>query len=248
VGKLFLIPFIFLLFQIQTRAQGEWNQWRFGWYAGLTFNSGLPIPVTGSALFQSGGGTSSTVSDSLGNLLFYSNGYDIWNHNDILMPDGTGVLGGNVCTQPVFCVPNPSNHNQYYMFTVGAVDNNYQPLIGLHYSVVDMSLEGGLGDVVSGLKNVYIPFGDSAVDQITGVRHANNKDVWIVVRKHVNQTKYLAYLVTASGIDTTPVISSSNLPIRIKMAFGHRHMQEGGDLKVSQDGTHLDCSDSLTEI
>ena len=159
-----------------------------------------------------------------------------------------GFSGGDVCAQPVFCVPNATNHNQYYLFTVGAPDNNNQTLVGLHYSVVDMSLQGGLGDVVSGMKNVYIHYGDSAVNQLTGVRHANNKDVWIIVRKHNKQPEYLAYLITASGIDTTPVISSSSLPIHLKMELGHLQIAEGGDLKISQDGTHLVCSDSLTEI
>jgi uncharacterized protein (TIGR02145 family) len=242
--------FLFILFLIPCHiiAQGEWNQWRFGWYAGLTFNSGIPVGVTGSALTQSSGGTSSTVSDSSGNLLFYSNGYEIWNKNDALMPNGSEILGGDECAQPVFCVPNATNHNQYYLFTVGAHNNNNQTLVGLHYSVVDMSLQGGLGDVVSGMKNVYIHYGDSAVNQLTGVRHANNKDVWIIVRKHKKQPEYLAYLITASGIDTTPVISSSSLPIHLQMVLGHLQDEGGGDLKISQDGTHLVCSDSLTEI
>ncbi|MGA3014350.1 MAG: FISUMP domain-containing protein [Bacteroidales bacterium] len=244
--------FLFILFLIpcHSNAQGEWNQWRFGWYAGLTFNSGIPIGVTGSALTLPAG-TSTTVSDSSGNLLFYSNGDEIWNKNDALMPNGTGLLGAdnNPCAQPVFCVPNETNHNQYYLFTVGGTYNNNQTLVGLHYSVVDMSLQGGLGDVVNGMKNVYIYFGDSAVDQMTGVRHANNKDVWIVVRKHSKQPEYLAYLITASGIDTTPVISSSSLPIHFNMVLGHLRMSNGGDLKISQDATDMVCSDdSLIEI
>ena len=37
---------------------------------------------------------------------------------------------------------------EYYVFMVGDPGNSGDPLIGLHYSVVDMSLQGGLGDVI----------------------------------------------------------------------------------------------------
>ena len=186
----------------------------------------------------------------MGKLLYYSNGFEVFDTTDWFMPNGWGILGGNLCQQPVFSVPVLGNSNQYYLFTVGEPTPSLAPytLVGLHYSLVDMSLRGGLGDVVAGMKNIAIPFGDSAVDQLTGIRHKNNKDVWIVVRKHAKKTEYLAYLVTASGISSTPVVSSSNLPARIYWESPRWKMKRGGDLKISQDGTKLVCSDSLTEI
>src|ERR1039457_697885 len=83
---------------------------------------------------------------------------------------------------------------------------------------------------------------------MTGIRHSNNKDAWIVVRKHGPKTKYLAYLITASGISSSPVVSASNLQTRYMWVSGQLVMARGGDLKISQDGTKLVCSDSLTEI
>jgi len=105
-----------------------------------------------------------------------------------------------------------------------------------------------LGDVVAGMKNIPIPFGDSAVNQLTGIRHHNNKDVWIVVRKHGPEPKYLAYLVSESGISPSPVISNCNIPVHYIFIGGQYLMKRSGDLKISQDGTKLVCSDSLTEL
>jgi uncharacterized protein (TIGR02145 family) len=248
MNKIHCIFFFFLLTPFSLIAQGEWNNWYFGWNAAMTFISGNPVDVSGSALTQSGGGTSTSISDSLGNLLYYSNGYNVWNKNNSMMPNGTGILGGNNCRQPIFSVPKMGNSNQYYLFTVGQPAPTSPPIIGLNYSLIDMTLQGGLGDVVAGMKNISIPFGDSAVDQLTGVRHKNNKDVWVVVRKHSPTSQYLAYLLTATGISSSPVISMSSLATRFYTQDGQIKIKGGGDLKISQDGTKLVCSDSLTEI
>ena len=249
MNKIYCFFFFFLLTPFSLIAQGEWNNWYFGWNAAMTFISGSPVGVSGSALTQGAGGTSTSMSDSLGNLLYYSNGYNVWNKNNSMMPNGIGILGGNYCRQPIFSVPKMGNSNQYYIFTVGQPDPiNGPPLIGLHYSLIDMTLQGGLGDVVAGMKNISIPFGDSAVDQLTGVRHKNNKDVWVVVRKHSPTSQYLAYLVTATGVSSSPVISTSGLATLFYTEGGHIKIKRGGDLKISQDGTKLVCSDSLTEI
>ena len=239
-GLLILLPLLGF-------SQGEWNNWCFGQNAAMKFIAGSPQAVIGSALIQSAGGTSITVSDSLGNLLFSCNGWKIWDRNNAVMPNGSGILGGNICSQPVFCVPKADNPDQYYLFTVGQPDPFSPPIVGLRYSLVDMRLNNGFGDIVNGFKNVIISSGDSAVDQITGTRHKNNKDVWVVVRKHGPQTKYLAYLVSGSGINLTPVVSSSQLPVHFT-TNNPPAWKTGGDLKISPDGTRLVCSDSLTEL
>ncbi|HEY4787816.1 MAG TPA: PKD domain-containing protein, partial [Bacteroidales bacterium] len=240
--------FIFLLTPLVLHSQGEWNNWYFGWMAAATFNSGTPVGVSGSAMKVSGCATSNSISDSLGNLLFYTNGFIVYNNNNLMMPNSIGLSGGNICSQPIFSVQMFGNPKQYYLFTVGESDPTSPPIIGLHYSILDMTLQGGLGDIVVGQKNIPIPIGDSAVNQLTGIRHANNKDVWIVVLRHgAAICQYLAYKVTPAGI-SSPVISTSGLKTRFFQQFGQTRIRQGGDLKISQDGSKLVCSDSLTEI
>lgn len=72
--------FLFLLSPFFLFSQGEFNQWRFGWYAGLDFNFTPPVSVSGSSMYSYF--SSASISDSLGNLLFYSNGESIWNKNN----------------------------------------------------------------------------------------------------------------------------------------------------------------------
>jgi uncharacterized protein (TIGR02145 family) len=226
--------------------QGEFSNWYFGWHAAMKFVSGNPVGLTGSASYASNSSTT-TVSDSTGNLLFYANMWTIWNRNNVIMSNGNGLLGGSLCRQPIFSAPVPGFAQRYYVFTVGNSDIN-GPLVGLHYSVVDMSLQGGLGAVINGQKNLYVPGGDSAVNQLTGTRAQNNKNYWIVVRKHNLVTHYLAYKVDAAGLNITPVVSPTTMNARYRWENGYLFIKKGGDLRISYDGKFLVCHDSLTEI
>jgi hypothetical protein len=76
-------------------SQVEWNNWYFGLRAAMTFNFGSPpVTLTGSVM-NTNGGSSASVSDSSGNLLFYTNGiWGLWNRNNAMMPNGNGLIGG----------------------------------------------------------------------------------------------------------------------------------------------------------
>lgn len=219
-------------------SQGEWNNWYFGANVAMKFINGIPTALPPSPMFMLPGNMSVSVSDSAGNLLFYASGQHVWTKNHIVMPNGTGLLGGiNSTRQPVYAVPVIGSSNQYYLFTVGMAESA-SSLTGLHYSVVDMTLNGGLGDVVPGMKNIPLPLGDSAVNHLTGIRHKNNRDAWIVVFRHGSIQQYLAYPITASGIGN-PVVSASSLP---------NHFYRKGTIKISPDGLNLVCTDSIAEM
>ena len=83
-----------------------------------------------------------TASDTAGNLLFYTDGATVWNANHVPMLNGNG-LNGLGSTQAAIVVPAPLNLNKYYIFTV---DTN-GGVRGFCYNEVDMTLNGGLGDV-----------------------------------------------------------------------------------------------------
>ena len=71
-------------------AQKQGNIWYFGEYAGINFNSGSPVPLGNSAMFQYDG--CATISDDKGKLLFYTNGLTIWNKNHQVMDNGNGYM------------------------------------------------------------------------------------------------------------------------------------------------------------
>ncbi len=239
-NKLFV--FLLLLYNFTGYSQGEFNNWYFGWHAGMTFNTGPPISLPTSPIAQSTLVSGFSISDSAGNFLFCSEGKKIYDKFLNVTPNGAGLLGGGSDCQSAIALQLPGNSRIYYIVTAGHDPGPFGPVIGLYYSVFNMDLNGGLGDIVPGMKNIALPYGDSVVDQLTATRHANNRDYWIVVLNHAKTNNYLAYRLTASGIDPTPVISPTNF--KTKMGF----RSNCGYLKISFDGRHLVCSDSMHEV
>jgi gliding motility-associated-like protein len=207
-------------------AQKQGNVWYFGSNAGISFNAGAPVALTDGALNQSEG--CATIADGNGNLLFYTDGSQIYNRNHVVMPNGSGLLGENISAQSAIIVPLPQSNTLYYVFTIG----NWTTTTlgrGLNYSIVDMSLNSGLGNVT--VKNS--PLIENVREQVTAIHHSNCQDVWIVTHEKGNTNNFKAYLLTAVGVNTTAVTSA----VGMTYPGGNRY----GYLKASHDGKKL-CS------
>ncbi len=216
--KNFATLVLFLLLCRAISAQKETSNWVFGNNAGVSWNSGLPVAFSGSQMTQLEG--VSSISDPNGQLLFYTNGVKVWNRNNQVMPNGTGLLGSNSTTQTLI-VQQPNSPNIYYIFTSQGQIVGLMPR--LHYSIVDISLNSGLGDVT--LKNVqlYSP----TCEKIAAIRHANGKDVWVVTHE-LHSSYFHSYLITATGI-STPVLTN----------IGSVLTGEIGYMKISPNGKKL---------
>ena len=225
---LFFAFFCFSL--VQLHAQLEASIWYFGDRAGLDFRSGAPVALTDGALSTNEG--CATISDDNGNLLFYTDGITIWNRNHDVMPNGNALGGHPSSTQSAIIVPNPGNPDLFYVFTTPAQFILGDP--GLRYSEIDLSLNGGLGDVTA-VKNVliYAP----VPEKVTAVQHANGTDIWVVTHQWGNDT-FAAYLVTAAGINTTPVVSNAGFDMDY-LTVGDDIFFARGSIKISPDGTKL---------
>jgi len=221
-----LILVLLLIQSLVALSQNEAAIWYFGENAGLDFNSGTPVVLTDGELNTLEG--CSTISDSSGNLLFYTDGVTVWDRNHNIMPNGTGLLGNTSTTQAAIIVPRPNSLNQYYIFTVDQRNGFFSALSvdGINYSTVDLTLNGGFGDIVSSEKNV--PLVNQAYEKITAVQHADNNSFWIIT---FIQDRFLSWRVTATGVNTTPVISN------VSFADDSR-----GYLKISPDGTKIACA------
>ncbi len=217
---------IILLAALSIEAQKQANFWYFGRNAGLNFGMGVPVPLTNGAL-NTGEGCSS-ISTPAGNLEFYTDGRFVYNKNHGQMPHGSGLLGHSSSTQSGIIVPKPVNTTQYYIFTVDAWDNNL--VSGLCYSRVDMTLEGGLGDVVTSEKNIsLLPL---TCEKVTAVGHSNGVSIWVITHQW-NTDAFYAYEITTAGVNTTPVISHTGPAITGDM------QNSKGYLKVSPDGSKI---------
>ncbi len=222
--KLILVLIVtvsFILQDIPANAQQGYN-WFFGNLAAISFDTGTPVAFTGSAMNTIEGCAS--ISDTTGNVLFYTDGSSVWNRNNVVMPNGSGLLGAFNSTQSGVIVPYPENHNLYYVFTVP----DLMDPAGLRYSMVDMTLDGGNGDVTT-QKN--IPLLTPASEKITAVVAANGIDMWVVTHD-ANDTFY-TWKITTAGLESLPVKSAAGTSV------GMNPENCIGYLKVSPDGHHL---------
>ncbi len=196
-------------------AQKENNIWTMGYHAGLDFNSGSAVPVTNSMVTI---GSSASICDASGNLMFYTSGDSVWDKNGHAMPNGYDLIApytaikGNALIVPVI-----NNPNQYYVFTHEGVDNILAGDVGagrFFYSKIDMTLNGGLGDVISTEKGIFLD--SSLSDKVIAVA-GNDCNMWVLTHRYdtsffytdTSANKFEAFEVTDTGIITKPVISTS---------------------------------------
>jgi gliding motility-associated-like protein len=125
-------------------------------------------------------------------------------------------------------VPHAGNSLQYYLFYVKGN--------ALYYSLVDMGLNGGLGDIVSNEKDIQLtPLGSVIGTKITLIRGCR-QTVWLVARSRI-ANDYYSFAIGSQGISPTPVISEvGSQPLLSYRSVGNYH---GGVLTASNNGRLL---------
>jgi hypothetical protein len=214
IGLLFILFFNnHLLF-----AQKENNIWMMSFElpnhnSGIDFNSGSPDTFAvyrDLSMFL----TNASICDTNGQLLFYTNGCRINNRNhdtlfnsdgfnpgwltNYYQPDGMGLPQG------MFVIPKPGNYGQYYLFHESGelvlVDSHLvsQP-INLSYCIIDMALDSGRGGIVDSLKNIPIINDTLIYGRLTGVKHGNGRDWWVLAHRS-DSDLYYTLLITPDTI------------------------------------------------
>jgi hypothetical protein len=210
------------------------SQWVFGSHARLSFPSnGPPISVGGSAMLAPEG-CASIADRRTGELLFYSNGAQLWNRFHQVMPGGDSLAGGISSLQSVIIVPDPATEARYYVFTTDHQENGYRN--GLRYSIVDMRLDGGRGDVLEKNTIVVPPVGE----RLCAVRSCSEDRYWVVTFAGTTHSFY-AVSVTSAGV-SAPVVSPMELP---EFGIGELRASHRGDMLVTSvalsDGFGTEC-------
>lgn len=234
----FNLAFILIAICCNCFAQGQQfqnNNWYFGNGATMSFpNNGAPILGSPTSLLFTDEGSSS-ISDINGNLLFYTNGGTVWDANDAVMPNGTDIQGypyQGSSTQSCIILKQPVT-GLYYIFTVaecGVVPHNFS------YTIVDMTLNLGLGDVVVASKNVFIS--DSTTEKIAATYVCANPDRLWVLTHEFGSNKFVARALTAAGLG--PLVTTSIGPVINNNALGPADTDQGqGSMKFSHDGLKI---------
>jgi hypothetical protein len=218
----FIVSVMWLI-SLNSVAQLEFSKWYFGNWAGLDFQTNPP-----SALFNNFTGSPeacASIADNSGNLLFYSYASIIVNSQHVTMANGNAIDGSASATQGALIVKQPGNSNLYYVFALAELGSQ---IGGQSYSVVDMNLAAGLGSVTVKNATLYL----KTCEKQVAVRHCNGKDVWILSHEY-QSNNFRAYLLTAAGVNTVPVISSvGETPIG-------NVFTTWGQMKVSMDGKKI---------
>ena len=209
-----------------TNGGKEGNIWYFGQNAGLDFNSGSPVALTDGQLNTWEGCAS--ICDNNGGLLFYTDGNIVYNKNHAIMPNGSGLLGHSSSTQSAIIIKKPSSSTEYYIFTVDGITGNNG---GVYYSIVDVTLDGGLGDV--SIKNTSVV--NYGMEKITAITHLNEVDIWVIIPDGDSQS-IKSFLLTSAGLDMSFI---NNLTSATINAVGY--------LKASPDGNRVASVNSWSD-
>lgn len=242
--KYIYITSLAFLFSLGMKAQKETNNWFYGKGQGITWNvtqnfsaplsdnpngpqrmlTGIPTRYQSLSVRPNPYPIQTTegcfaLSDAFGNLLFYSDGSTIWNKNHQIMSNGTDLHGNESSAQSGIIIPHPGYPNQYVTISIGIHSASY-PNKSFHYSIIDMTQEGGLGKVI--LKNVPMINDPREIrlytESVTSVKKANGKDYWIIATKKAGtntDTNIVAWSLTSQGVDTNNPIVSTNVPYNV---------------------------------
>lgn len=199
--------------------QNQNNQWRFGFGSAIDFNtnplsfpSGTALPsilppfITGTLIE----GTASIADKNTGELLFYTDGVSVWNALNQPMPNGSNLGGSDWLSSYMAAViiPMPSSCDKYYIF---CIDDYEEGSDGISYSIVDMSLDNNLGDVVSGQKSIPL-FDNNETELLMVYPKSSGDGYWLISNgpDPLNPT-IAAFEITSQGVSNIPVLSPVNL-------------------------------------
>ncbi|MBX2893523.1 MAG: gliding motility-associated C-terminal domain-containing protein [Saprospiraceae bacterium] len=198
-------------------APGEARIWYFGNRSGLDFNTEPPTVLTDGQTMNHQLG-SAVMCDPKGNLLFYSDGQTVFNRFHQPMPNGTDI-GTSGSISEVIAVPYPGKAGLYYLF-IGSF-----PTGTAVYTLVDMKLDGGKGDVVAGEKAVPFSTGNR---YHTVTRSCTTNTYWLIRMSW--EMQYYVFRIDENGLNTVPIGSPSNI---ISGGVG------GGIIKCSPNGKKI---------
>lgn len=241
----FILPVLmfFSLFCAQQTGHAQYDGvWTFGLHGGLKFGTTGLQSFTSSVEARA---NSATISDASGNLMFYTDGNYVWDRNHNLMANGVNLTNSSA---PMFEMLDPYNgwmadataismipgsSTKYYIFSerrervIPNLPGSLCYPARLYYSIVDMSLNNGLGEVT--VKSVLV---DTNVQKLTMIA-GNNCNIWLVTHEGEGGA-YKSYEITSQGINPQAVISVTGSNVT-----NWGNIDIAGTLTVSPDRTKL---------
>ncbi len=216
---------VFLLFLYSDLAFGQKEDlvWVFGNNCLMDFNYS-PVKAESTQKPFVGFEGSASVSDKNGKLLLYTNGQTVYDYRGLPLPNGSG-LAGAYSAATTLMAKAPGCNTLYYIFTTGSHEENNV----LSYTLIDLSLNSGFGDVVANKKNVPLT-NEYTSEKLDLTFHNNGTDYWLLAHSAVGNSFY-SFQISTAGI-LPPVIS--NIGFNFPTPF-----QAAGGMKISGNGKYI---------
>ena len=210
--------------------------WLFGNPAiAVDFSGGAPIniPYTGNPMFSTTE-CSAVLNDDQGNLLFYTQGDEVYDGSHAQVPNAFDLFGNPTSCQGALFVPLPGSTDSIYLFTT-AMQAGFSPNpsfpnehSGMCYSIIDRTLNFGLGELVPSTKNTELVA--QTPEKLTAIRHSNGRDIWIITVEWATANMY-AFLLRPDGL-CGPVVTNIGTS-----HVGGSYNSASGQLKANHAGT-----------
>ncbi|PHI18886.1 hypothetical protein CEQ90_15705 [Lewinellaceae bacterium SD302] len=204
--------------------------------------SAVDIPI----IFEN---SSTSMSNSVGELQFYTNGCRIHHHEFDDMLNGTGINLGNIFSDfcvgpnaPYFGYPQLGHgavsipvpyHEEEYFLVHKPIDNfvDSDTLVGiwafeLLFSRIDMTKNDGLGRVMG--KNIVVEVDSFESGHIALNKHANGEDWWLIQPMNFSN-EYAIYLVDSLGVNQHSRVNIGLVDERATSALGQSLFSPNGD-------------------
>lgn len=247
--------FLIIVLPLLSNAQKETAYWHFGERAGIHFINGTIQSLPNSLIETSEGAAS--ISDINGNLLFYTDGTRVFDRNNNVMQNGQDLKGNPSSTQSAIIIPKPFSIGRYFIFTVDKPDyflSENDPIEGVNFSEVDISLNNGNGGILPNQKNIHLITYDQSdltereyksSEKISAVISDDCESYWVVTQF---TNKFYSFRVSSAGVNRNPVISvvSNNAPPIINDLGVN--VTAPGYMKISPDGKKLAIAFSSTSL
>lgn len=189
---------------------------RHNWYFGDTNRAirfsrsdNTPTLLTNKVFPFGTGGSAVGSNPTNGDLMFYTNGVNIYDLTNTLMPNGNALNGQPNANQPVAISGVPGSPSHYYVFTNTA---SFTTGGTVFVTTVDMSASGNetfpeppIGSVTA--KNVPTGLTNRSEAMIV-VPHADGSTYWLLSHQ-ANSDTYTAVRIGPTGTLEAPVLSNN---------------------------------------
>lgn len=217
--RIFCILIIAVLSGLQAHAQKHDANWVFGVAGGISFGDTSNVYTYHSEAFNQE--VNASISDSLGELLFYLGrkstffgGMNLYDKTHQIISNGDSIAVEQSATNGAIILPKPGSSTLFYLFH----KELYSPptvcadfsCIGLYQTVVSLNTSGELIVLEKNTPILLQPSGE----KLAAVRHANGEDWWLLMQATPENSsspctnKFYVYSFSKDGIQLS---SSQNI-------------------------------------